>query len=172
MSKRILLAAFAAALAFAPAAFAHEVKIGPLTLTDLWTRATPPNAPSGGGYLTITNSGDGADRLIAVSTPEAGKSEIHEMKVNDGVMTMRPVEGGVEIPAGGSVALAPGGFHLMFMALKAPFVAGEKLPVTLTFEKAGTIDTFLHVEPIGSKGPGKTADHGTMDHGTTEAPAQ
>ena len=94
------------------------------------------------------------------------------MAVVDGVMTMRELKGGIEIPAHGSVTLAPGGLHLMFIGLKAPLVAGEKLPVTLTFEKAGTIDTFLHIEPIGAKGMKSGMDHGTMDHGTMEAPAQ
>ena len=166
MSFRILSAALAAALTLAAPATAHEVKAGALVLTDLWSRATPPSAPAGGGFLTITNTGDAPDRLIAVSTPEAGKSEIHEMKVEDGVMTMRPLANGVEIPAHGTVTLAPGGFHLMFMELKAPFAAGGKLPVTLTFETAGTVETFLHIEAIGAKGPA------AMDHGSMEAPAQ
>jgi copper(I)-binding protein len=166
VSFRIVFAALAAALTLAAPATAHEVRAGVLVLTDLWSRATPPNAPSGGGFLTITNTGDTPDRLIAVATPEAGKAEIHEMKVADGVMTMRPLENGIEIPARGTVTLAPGGVHLMFMELKAPFVAGRKLPVTLTFEKAGTVDTFLHIEAIGAKGPEG------MDHGSMEAPAQ
>lgn len=152
------------ALAAAPAA-AHEVKAGTLVLTDLWTRATPPNAPTGGGYLTIANGGDAPDRLIAVATPLAAIGEVHEMKVENGAMTMRPVDGGVEIPAHGTVTFAPGGFHLMFVKLNAPFVVGGKLPVTLTFEKAGAVETFLHIEPIGAGGPDHSG-HTT----TTEAP--
>jgi len=166
MSFRILAAALAAILTVATPALAHEVRAGTLVLTDLWTRATPPNAPSGGGFLTIANTGDAADRLIAVASPSAGKAEIHQMKIEDGVMTMRPQEGGIEIPAHGAVTLAPGGFHLMFMDLKAPFAAGGKLPVTLTFEKAGAVETFLHIEAIGAKGPAN------MDHGSMEAPAE
>ena len=154
---RSLFAVLAITAALCAEAAAHEVEVGQLTLTDLWTRATPPNAPTGAGYLTITNAGDVPDRLIAVEAPDATKGEIHEMKVKDGVMTMRPVEGGLEIPAHGSVTLAPGGFHLMFMGLKSPFVEGGKLPVTLTFAAAGSVDTFLHIMAIGSKGPGNQA---------------
>jgi copper(I)-binding protein len=167
MTIRAFLAGLAiAALSLHPA-FAHSVKLGPLELTDLWARATPPNAPTGGGYLTIANSGDSPDRLISIATPQAAIGEVHVMKVTDGVMTMRPVEGGLEIPAKGSVTLAPGGFHIMFIDLKEPFVDGTDLPVTLTFEKAGKIETFLHVMPIGSKGP--SGEAGGEDHaGHTE----
>ncbi len=151
------LAAFAASILFLQPASAHSVKVGHLELTDLWTRATPPNAPSAGGYLTITNTGDEADRLVAVSSPEAKMGEIHEMKVEDGIMTMRPLDDGLEIPPRASVTLAPGGFHLMFVDPKHPLAEGEEMPVTLTFEKAGSVDTFLHVRAIGAKGPGGEA---------------
>ncbi len=152
-----LFAAFAATLLLLNPAAAHSVKVGQLELTDLWTRATPPRAPAGGGYLTITNLGDEADRLIAVASPEAEIGEFHEMKVEDGIMTMRPLEDGVEIPPHGTVTLAPGGLHIMLIDLKAALVEGEEMPVTLTFEKAGSIDTFLHVEGFGAKGPGGMA---------------
>jgi copper(I)-binding protein len=143
-----------------PAALAHSVEVGPLSLTDLWTRATPPKAPTAGGYLTIENSGQDADRLIGAASPIAGRTEIHEMTTKDGTMTMRPVEAGVEIPAGGTVALAPGGFHIMFIDLKETLLEGGKVPVTLTFEKAGKIDTFLHVLALGAPGPAGDHPHG------------
>jgi copper(I)-binding protein len=158
-----LLAALAATVLFLSPAAAHSVKIGQLELTDLWTRATPPRAPAAGGFLTITNRGDQADRLVGVSSPAAAIGEIHEMSVEDGVMTMRPLDDGLVIPAHGTVTLAPGGFHIMLIDLKAPLVEGEKAPVTLEFEKAGSIDTFLHVEGFGAKGPGG------MAHGEEEA---
>ena len=160
MSLRSMLASFAIAALAASAALAHDVTVGSLTLTDLWTRATPPKAQTGGGYLTITNNGDQPDRLIAVSTGIAGLAEIHEMKVENGIMTMRPIDGGLEIPAHGTVTLAPGGYHLMFMKLSGPVaLADGKLPVTLTFERAGPVDTFLHVMPIGSPGLSGGAGH-------------
>jgi copper(I)-binding protein len=168
-ARRLAMAAALAALALpaiAQDAPVH-VELGPLVLSGYWTRATPPGAPTAGGYLAIDNQGGDADRLIAVATPAAETSEIHEMAVTDNRMTMRPVEGGVEIPAGGSVSLEPGGLHLMFIGLAAPLAAGETLPVTLTFEKAGTVDLALPIFPIGSKGPAgaEAADAGQQHHG-------
>jgi copper(I)-binding protein len=147
-----LLAALAAFLLIAAPAAAHSLTLGPLEITDLWTRATPPGAPTAGGYLTITNTGSEADRLVAVASPAAGSAQIHQMSMKDGVMTMHPVAGGVAIPPGGSVTLAPDGFHIMFMGLKAGLKEGGTMPVTLTFEKAGSIDTAMQVMAIGAKG--------------------
>ena len=165
MRSRIFAAALAAAflsISTAATVVAHEIEVGSLTLADLWTRATPPGAPTGGGYLIITNNGAEPDRLIAVSSPLAGEGQMHEMAVDDGVMTMTQVEG-IEIPAGGSVTLAPGGFHLMFVGLKEPFAEGGQVPVTLTFENAGSVETYFHVIAIGAMGlDGSTGEHG--DH--------
>jgi len=156
---KLRIAALAALLAFAVPgiASAHEVKVGSLEITDLWTRATPPAAPSAGGYLTITNKGTEPDKLIAVSSPESEKGEVHQMSMDNEVMKMRPLANGIEVPAGSTVTLAPGGLHLMFVTLKTPLKEGQKLPVTLTFEKAGKVDTFLHILAIGAKGPGDNA---------------
>ena len=132
---------------------ADDVKIGDLTISGLWSRATPPKAPTAGGYLSIANAGKEPDRLIEVSTPIAGKAELHEMDMKKGVMTMRPVEGGIAIPPGDKVDLTPDGLHIMFTDLKQSLKAGDKVPVTLTFEKAGKTDVVLTVLPIGSKGP-------------------
>jgi copper(I)-binding protein len=164
-----ILALVAALLLSAATASAHSVKAGALELTDLWTRATPPSAPTAGGYLTITNTGAEPDRLTAVASPQAAKGELHEMSVKDGIMTMRPVEGGIEIPAGQSVTLAPSGLHIMFVSPKEPFVEGEKVPVVLTFEKAGKVETFLHVEGIGAPGP-NGAKAGEHDHSQGATP--
>ncbi|MBB5752082.1 copper chaperone PCu(A)C [Prosthecomicrobium pneumaticum] len=157
--SRLSGALFALFLAAAPAA-AHEVKVGAIEITDLWARATPPAAPAAGGFLTITNHGSEPDRLISAASDAAEKVEIHEMKTENGTMIMRPVAGGVDIPAGGTVALAPGGYHIMFIRPKAPLVEGGKVAVTLTFEKAGAVDTFLHILPVGSPGPKPDADAG------------
>lgn len=170
--KRAAIGAFFAVVAVSASAVAHEATAGSLELTNLWTRATPPGAPTGAGYLTIKNNGSEPDTLIAVSTPAAATGELHIMEAKDGIMTMHPVEGGIKIPAGETVTLAPGGLHLMFIKLNQPFVDGAQLPVTLTFAKAGTVETFLHIMPVGSKGPaggggGKTMDHGQMGSGQT-----
>ncbi len=151
--KRAAVGALFAAIAFATPALAQDITVGSLTITNLWARATPPKAPTGAGYLTITNKGSEADTLVAVSTPVAETSELHIMEVKDGIMTMHPVEGGIPIPAGGTVTLAPGGYHLMFITLKHDLKQGEMLPVTLTFAKAGTVEAMLPIMPVGSKGP-------------------
>ena len=161
MSFRMFALALVAAASLATSAFAHSVTVGSLELTDLWTRATPPGAPTAAGYLTITNKGTEADTLIAASSSASESGELHMMEVKDGVMTMHAAEGGIPIPPGGSVTLAPGGFHIMFVTLKAPLKEGEKLPVTLTFAKAGTVETFLHIQAIGAAGMG---DMSKMQH--------
>src|SRR5690606_5752934 len=107
-----------------------------------------------GGYLTITNTGSEADRLTAVASPVAARGELHVMEIKDGVMRMAPLADGIPIPAGGTVTLGPGGLHLMFITLKEDLKEGGRMPVTLTFEKAGRVETFLHVQAIGAKGPG------------------
>lgn len=125
---------------------AQTARIGDLTVSGGWLRTMLPSQPAGGGYLTITNAGPVADSLVAVSTPVAGKSEIHMMEMKGDVMVMRPVDGGIEIPAGGTVELKPGGLHLMFMQVTEPFEQGRMVPVTLEFEKAGKIEVSMPVK--------------------------
>ncbi len=100
--------------------------------------------------MTIINKGTTADRLVAARSAASDKVEIHEMKMDGSVMRMRELEKGVEIPPGGTVVLKPGGYHIMFMELKAPFAKDTKVPVTLVFEKAGTIDVPFTVEAMGA----------------------
>lgn len=145
---------FSLALSFTQTASAHEFKLGDLDIGHPWSRATLPGAKVAAGYLTVKNNGSTPDRLISVTAEISGKGEIHEMTVKDGVMNMRPVAGGLEIPAGGEVKLEPGSYHIMFMELKAPAVEGERFPGTLTFEKAGTVEVEFAVEKAGGK-----ADH-------------
>lgn len=159
-----ILKTLAVAAAFAltsPAAIAMEMTHGDLVLEGTWTRATPPKAKAGGGFVTITNKGAADDRLVSAASPVAKRVEIHEMAVTDGVMKMRELENGLAIPAGETVALKPGGFHIMFMMLNQPFKMGEKVPVTLTFEKGGEVQIQLDVQKMGAKG----MDHGKMGHG-------
>ncbi len=126
--------------------WAHGYKLGDLEIGHPWSRETPDGANVAAGYLVIKNNGTTEDRLIAVSSGISEKGEIHEMSVNaDGVMTMREVKE-IVIPAGGEVALKPGGFHLMFAGLKAPAVKDQRFPGTLTFEKAGKIDVEFKVD--------------------------
>ena len=149
--RRLALAALAAILALP--AFALDYKLGAIEIGHPWSRATPPTAESGGGFLAITNTGTTPDRLIAVKSPAADKVEIHEMKMDGNIMRMREVEKGIEIPPGATVELKPGGFHVMFMGLKAPFAKDAKVPLTLVFEKAGSIDVELMVQAMGVQPP-------------------
>jgi copper(I)-binding protein len=149
---RIVIAALLA-IFMASGAFAESYKLGALQIDQPWARATPPSAPAGGGFLKITNTGTAPDRLISASSPAAEMVQVHEMKMDGSVMRMREVEKGLEIPAGGSVTLAPGGFHLMMMGLKGPLKQGTTVPVTLVFEKAGKIDVLLSVAGLGATQP-------------------
>jgi copper(I)-binding protein len=156
-------AALFAFLLIAPAR-AEEVKAGDLVITQAWSRATPGGAKIGSGYLTIENKGSASDRLIGVSADVAGKVEVHEMAINNGVMTMRPLDSGLTIDPGKTVKLAPGGYHLMMFDLKAPFKQGDKVPVALEFEKAGKVKLSLDVQGIGAQGPmGADSSAGQMD---------
>jgi copper(I)-binding protein len=149
--RRLALAALFAVLAIP--AFALDYRLGAIEIGQPWARATPPTAESGGGFLVITNTGTTPDRLIAVKSPAADKVEIHEMKMDGNIMRMREVEKGIEIPPGATVELKPGGFHVMFMGLKAPFAKDAKVPLTLVFEKAGSIDVDLMVQAMGAQAP-------------------
>ena len=147
------LALLALAAICARPASAQQVKVGDLILDHAWGRATPGGAKVGGGYLTIENKGATPDKLVGGSSPVAGKVEVHEMAMTNGVMTMRPVKDGLSIAPGQSVTLAPGGYHIMMMDLKAPLKKGDKVPVTLAFEKAGEVKVTLDIQGIGATGP-------------------
>jgi len=153
--------AVAAALSLAPlSALAADYTAGALELSKAWTRATPPNAKAGGGFIEIVNTGSEADKLVSASSDVAAKVELHEMAVTDGVMKMREMEGGIEIPAGETVTLMPGGLHIMFMGLNQSFEEGSTVPVVLTFEKAGDVSVELSIAKMGAK----AMDHGKMKH--------
>jgi copper(I)-binding protein len=158
LSRRSRLLPLLALLLVASPAIAHDYKLGALQIGHPWARATPPTAPSGGGFLSVTNTGATPDRLVSVKSPAADMVQIHEMKMDGDVMRMREVEKGLEIAPGATVTLAPGSLHLMMMGLKAPFKKDEKVPVTLVFEKAGSIDVELTVLPLGAS-PEKHEEH-------------
>ena len=138
---------------FAGAAQAHEYKIGTLDIGHPWTRATPKGATVAGAYLKITNKGQAADRLTAVSSEAAGRVEIHEMAMAGGTMKMRPLKAGIEIKPGETVEFKPGSYHIMMMDLKQPFEQGKRVKGTLTFEKAGTVDVEFAVDALGAQTP-------------------
>jgi|SRR5579883_2364025 len=152
MIHALCVLAFLVALMTRPL-WAEDVKAGNLVITQAWSRATPGGAKVGGGYLTITNEGSTPDRLIGGSAEFAAKVQVHEMSMNNGVMTMRPLEQGLVIEPGKTVKLSPGGLHLMLLDLKAPLKQGERVPVTLEFEKAGNVSVMFDVRGIGAMGP-------------------
>jgi copper(I)-binding protein len=154
----VVCAALVLVLFAAPVGAEEGGKI--LVITQAWSRATPGGARIAGGYLTIANMGNVPDRLIGGSSDIAGKVEVHEMAMNNGVMTMRPLDKGLVIEPGKTVKLAPGGYHLMMFDLKSPLKQGDKVPVTLEFEKAGKVGLLLDVQGVGAQGPAGAGDSG------------
>jgi copper(I)-binding protein len=143
---RFLLRLPAALLLMAPGAFAAA----PVTITAAWARATPPGVSTAAVYCTVRNDGD-ADRLLGASSPAARQVTLHAEEEEHGMQHMRQLAG-IEVPAHGSVELAPGRMHLMLVGIAAPLAAGATINVTLRFEKAGevTIDVPVRdgrVEP-------------------------
>lgn len=177
MSKRmnyLVAAAAAATLLASPIAYAGDMKaeggmakmemaehqFGDLMLKAPFARATLPNQPVAGAFLTIANMGSEDDVLVAVSSPISERGEVHEMKMDGDTMKMRELADGLVIPAGESVELKPGGYHLMFMQLKEPLVEGEMVEMTLEFQNAGSITVPFAVMAKGAKGM-KHGGHGS-----------
>lgn len=131
---------------FALPALAHHYVFGTLYIGHPWSRAMPAMMSSGAVYLKLDNRGTSADRLLAVSTPRAASAELHQHNHDNGVMRMRAVPSGIELPPGRSIALAPGGLHIMLMGLTAPLKAGERFPLTLRFARAGKIEIEVKIE--------------------------
>lgn len=167
MTKSVLAALSALVVLTAPVAFAgdkaddhdgvammdmKEHQVGDLTLKGAFSRATLPNQPVAGGFLTITNTGAEDDRLLSVSSSIAMKGEVHEMAMEGDTMKMRQLADGLVIPAGETVELKPGGFHLMFMKLNDALVEGETIEATLQFENAGSVTIPFAVLGKGAKG--------------------
>jgi len=151
------LALAALLIGFVGPVFAQGTGNTPITVELPWSRATPNGAMTGAVYMTLDNKSGTADRLTGASSDVADKLQIHEMKVENGVMQMREVADGLPIPAGGSVVLKPGSHHVMLIGLKKPLTAGEKFPLMLTFEKAGNISVTVPVQAMGA-----TQDKGGM----------
>ncbi len=146
-------------------AFAHDFKIGALTIEHPWARASAGPVRNGAAYMTVHNAG-AADSLLAASGDVAERVELHTHLMEGDVMKMRRVDA-VEVPAHGMAALAPGSFHVMLIGLTRPLKEGENFPLTLTFRDAGEVTVQVTVEAVGSMGP-KGAGQGTMEHGTMD----
>ncbi|HEY4069526.1 MAG TPA: copper chaperone PCu(A)C [Burkholderiaceae bacterium] len=138
-----------AVLAFAAlAANAQDAKVGAISITHAYARATVPGQPGGGAFLTIANAG-ADDKLVAVSTAAAKNAELHTMAMDGNVMRMRQVDA-IALPAGKTVELKPGNYHVMLTGLKAPLKAGERFALSLKFEKAGEVQVEVPVEALGA----------------------
>jgi copper(I)-binding protein len=142
---RVLVALLALTLS-ATLALAHGYKLGTLEIKHPWAKATVAGQPVAGGYMSVINTGSEPDRLVGVTSDVSGNIQIHEMKVENGVMKMGELPDGLEIAPGATVELKPGGLHVMFMGIKAPFKEGESVKAVLTFEKAGTVEVEFKVD--------------------------
>ncbi len=164
MKFRIFMTAMAVCLGLfsAPQSHAHEHKktyeIGKLIVSGVWARTTPPTAKTGAAYFMIQNNGSTADTLIGAKGTVSDKVEIHESKIEGGIMKMSHV-GKIKIPAQGMAALKPGGFHIMMIGLHQPIKEGDQFPLMLTFEKSGNVEVMVKAMKATSM---KKMDHGQM----------
>ena len=148
MDRRSFIAAsVAACFVFATPTVAQDFETDNLLISGAFTRASPKMAGAGAGFMTITSKG-AADRLVGFKSPNCERPELHTHIHDNGMMRMRQVDG-IDVPAGGTVELKPGGFHLMFIKLNKQLIEGETIPATLIFEQAGEVPITLVV-----KGPG------------------
>ncbi len=165
--NRIL--ALLAALMLGTGAVAHEFTIGTLQIVHPNMPTPFAGAKSAAGYMTLVNTGAEPDRLIGVTADFADMAMLHESTTDaNGVATMAHVTA-LEIPAGETVALQPGGYHIMFMGLTQVPVEGDLLPVTLTFEKAGPVKVEFKVDPPGAGEKGHD-QHGAAGGQDRQAP--
>lgn len=143
--------AFVVACTLIPAwgAHAHEYKLGAITIVHPWARATA--ARVGGVFMMLENAGAASDRLVKVAAAAAETVELHETRIEGGTAMMRPVSA-IEIKPGARTELKPGGLHVMLIGLKQPLKEGGWLKLTLTFEKAGTIEIDALIDKPGATG--------------------
>ncbi len=139
------LLASAVLLSLSTLSLAHEFKAGDLMIDHPWARELPPTSPTSAAFFTLHNHGAQEDRLIGVSTPVAGKAELHTHVHMGEVMRMQKIDSAA-IPAHGMTEFVPGGNHVMLFDLKQPLKAGDSYPLTLEFEKAGKVEVTVNVE--------------------------
>ncbi|WP_430257250.1 copper chaperone PCu(A)C [Neorhizobium sp. IRS_2294] len=142
----LAIAALALPLVHPASAMSHDFRAGSLELKHPWSAKAPAVAPVLGGYVTIVNTGTQSDRLLGGTTTVAERLEIHESSIVDGIARMRPAKEGIEIPAGATLNLQPGGAHIMLVNPKQRPTEGEKFKATLSFEKAGSVEVEFVVQ--------------------------
>ncbi|MDX1609285.1 MAG: copper chaperone PCu(A)C [Halofilum sp. (in: g-proteobacteria)] len=145
--RHAVLVMLLAGLPLLPAA-AQDYRLGPLRIEQPWSRATAPGAQVGVGYFVLVNEGETDARLVAAAAPVAGRVTLHRSVEADGVARMEHQRDGVVVPAGGRLAFQPGGYHLMLMQLARPLAEGDRVPLTLEFEQAGTVAVELEVKGL------------------------
>lgn len=155
MRRTLLRVALLACASFyvLPVSFgsAHEFRAGDIAIDRPWTRAVGASAPTAAGYMVLRNGGTVPDRLVSAATPMATAIEMHQMSMTDGIMRMRPLPDGIELPPGQSVRLEPGGLHLMLIGPMGGLARGTRVPVRLRFERAGQVAVELIVEAAGAR---------------------
>lgn len=147
------LAFVLAALAVGPLSADGAGPVGDLRIERPWSRVTPPGTPVGAGYMTIVNTADEPDRLVAAESPAAGRVQVHRSVNKDDSSSMVHQKDGVVVPADGRIEFRPGDYHLMLMQLDEPLEEGERVPVTLRFERAGRVDVELLVRALPAGAP-------------------
>ena len=138
---------------------AHDYTPGSLHIQHPWTRATAPKATTAAGYLAITNHGTTPETLTAAHLQGAGHTMLHQTQTANGVATMVHMGSGIAIPAGATVTLEPGSFHIMAMQLNAPYKAGDSVPGTLTFANAGEVKVDFIVKPLATQPTAEVETH-------------
>jgi copper(I)-binding protein len=141
---RVVVASFVLTAAIGVSGATARQQSGNIVVEDAWIAATNSGATVGAGYVTIRNTGSRTERLTSAASDAADRVELHEMTVTNGMMRMHPVPA-IEIPPGGTVTLAPGGLHIMFLDINTPFTAGSTVPVTLHFEHQGDVEVEFSV---------------------------
>ncbi|MGE5203325.1 MAG: copper chaperone PCu(A)C [Acidobacteriota bacterium] len=156
-----LLAVVALAVIAALPARAQTAPSSALEVEQVWARATPAGARTGAIYLTVVNRTGADDKLVGASTPAAREAQLHTMIDDNGVMKMRPLAS-IEIKAGATVTLKPGGMHVMLVGLDKPLKPGASFPLTLEFEKGGKRELTVSVAKAGAMGMGGMDHMGDM----------
>ena len=147
-------------LCLSTAASAQDTKVGDLTIDHAWARATAASAKNGAAYVTVHNHGMTEDRVVSAASAVAKRTELHTHMMEGNIMRMRQVDH-VPVPAHGMAEFKPGSYHIMLMGLHHPLEAGSSFPITVTFEKAGSVTIDFKVEAMGAAG----MSHGSMGHG-------
>jgi len=164
MKTLVHILAAAALTAFGSPAHAQNFSVGDIQIENPWAKPSLKGVPNGAAYMTITNRGETDETLLAAAADVSSAVELHTMSMTDGVMRMRQLQGGVALPAGQTVKLEPGGMHVMFIGLKQTLTAGESVPVTLTFEQAGTLEIEVNIK---DQAAGMRGDHDSKhQHGS------